>query len=420
MSKHKLNLLRKWILTFVLIFLSGYAGFLFGEQRLKLSYKNWKQPVSFDRVQILDQAKERKGDFSQFWIVWDKLSEQYVDKTMLDSDKLIRGAISGMVAAVGDPYTVYLPPTQNKESKEDLGGAFEGVGIQLGFKEKQLAVVAALPDTPSFKAGVKSGDLIIKIQDEAKKINKTTAGMTLPEAVSIIRGTKGSKVTITIVREDSPEPKEYTLTRDTIVVKSVSLTYREKNGQQVPIIQLNRFGDRTQDEWNEIINQLSGASNDQYPGIVLDLRNNPGGYLEGAVYLAGEFLPAGKLVVTQQYGDGSKVEHKVTRNGRFLKEKLVVLVNGGSASAAEILSGAIQDYKRAKVVGEKTFGKGSVQQPEDFPDGSGIHITVAKWLLPSGNWVDKNGINPDIVIEPEENPTDETRDIQLEKAIEVL
>ncbi len=407
--------MRRNFWTFVIVVLAAYTGFLIGEQRLRLSFKNWQPSVTFNRQEILNQAKTRQGDFSQFWLVWDKLSAQYVDKTALDSNKMIQGAISGMVSSLGDPYTVYLPIQQNKASNEDLGGAFGGVGIQLGFKDKQLAVTAPLEGSPAMKAGLKPGDLILRIQDFGKKIDKTTTGISLPEAVSSIRGDKGSKVTLTIGREGVQQPFEVTLTRDTIVVKSVTLDLtKNKNGQQIAYIKLSEFGDRTQSEWSDAVDKVGNLP------IVLDLRNNPGGYLEGAVYIAGEFLSPGKLVVSQQYGDGSKMDHKVTRNGRLLTNKLVVLVNGGSASAAGILSGSLQDQRRAKIVGEQSFGKGSVQQPEDFTDGSGIHITVAKWLLPSGNWVDKRGITPDIKVEADLTNTDSTKDVQLDRAIEAL
>ena len=199
------------------------------------------------------------------------------------------------------------------------------------------------------------------------------------------------------------------------MVKSVLVEYKEKAAW----VKLSRFGDKTREEWGEAVNQLASLPESELKGVILDLRNNPGGYLEMATYIAGEFLPAGKNVVTQQYGDGSKLESAVDRNGRLLKVKLVVLVNQGSASAAEILAGALQDYKRAKVVGETSFGKGSVQQPEDFPDGSGVHITVAKWLRPSGEWIDKVGVTPDVVVEMPEGK-DDTSDPQLEKAMEML
>lgn len=423
MHKSRLDVVRKWLLTFIVIALSAYAGFLFGERRLQLSFKNWRQPVTFNRSAVLDQAKERQGDFSQFWEVWDRLNAQYVDKTLLDSDKMIQGAISGMVSALGDPYTVYLPPQQNKTSKEELGGEFSGVGLQLGFKDKQLAVVAPLDGTPGFKAGIKSGDLIVRITDTAKKVDRTTQGMSLPEAVDLIRGDKGTRVKLTLVREGTAQPFDVDLTRDTIVVKSVALDFKTKNNKPVAVIKLSQFGDRTQDEWNSAVSQIvdkCGTKGEKCEGMVLDLRNNPGGYLESAVYVAGEFLTPGKIVVTQQYGDGSRTDHKVDRNGRLLTIPMVVMVNGGSASAAEILSGSLQDHRRAKIIGEQSFGKGSVQQPEDFPDGAGVHITIAKWLLPSGNWVDKQGITPDVKIESVVNPADETLDVQLNKAIEVL
>jgi len=389
-----------WIL--VLVVLAAYGGFLVGEQRLELEIRNWKVDVTTRQT-----PKSTAADFGLFWTVWDKLNEQYVDKSKLVPEKMVEGAISGLVSSLEDPYTVFLPPQQNKEAKDELGGAFEGVGIQLGFKDTRLAVVAPLEGTPAKRAGVKAGDLIVRIKD------KSTQGMTLPEAVSLIRGPKGTQVELTLAREGASEPIKVNLTRDTILVKSVTVEFKDlPAGRQVAVLELNRFGDRTQEEWNEAVAKIKDEK------VVLDLRNNPGGYLDGAVYMAGEFLPAGKIVVTQQYGDGTKESRRVDRNGRLIQTKLVVLINEGSASAAEILAGALQDYKRAVIVGVKSFGKGSVQQPEDFPDGAGLHVTIAKWLRPSGEWIDKAGIKPDIEIKMDDK--DESNDLQLKKALEML
>ena len=405
---------RKLLVVGTLVIAAGYVGFLLGKQQLAFEYKNWKPALIVNRSPRLDQAAA-EVDFSLFWTVWDKVSGVYVDKRDLDAKKMVDGAISGMVAAIGDPYTAYLPMQKNKESKEDLGGEFEGVGIQLGFKAQNLAVVAPLDGTPAQRAGIRAGDLIVLIKDDKRGVNRSTEGMALAEAVQLIRGPGQSKVKLTIVREGVDEPFEVELVRETILVKSVLVEYKEKAAW----VKLSRFGDKTREEWGEAVNQLASLPESELKGVILDLRNNPGGYLEMATYIAGEFLPAGKNVVTQQYGDGSKLESAVDRNGRLLKVKLVVLVNQGSASAAEILAGALQDYKRAKVVGETSFGKGSVQQPEDFPDGSGVHITVAKWLRPSGEWIDKVGVTPDVVVEMPEGK-DDTSDPQLEKAMEML
>jgi carboxyl-terminal processing protease len=222
---------------------------------------------------------------------------------------------------------------------------------------------------------------------------------------------------LTLLRTGSDKPFTVDLTRDTINVKSVTVEYKERNGKKIAWIKLTRFGDKTQEEWNGVVTDII-SQNLKVEGVVLDLRNNPGGYLNGAVYIAGEFLGVGKTVVTAQSGDGEKEVNKVDRNGRLLQEKLVVLINEGSASASEILAGALKDYKRAKIVGMKSFGKGSVQQPEDFPDGSGIHVTIAKWLTPSGSWIDKNGISPDIEVKMPEDTNDDTADPQLDKALE--
>lgn len=401
----------------ILMIMSGWVGFAVGEQKLKVEFKNWKPAVVVNR-NVVGKNGVSEADFALFWRVWDRVSELYVDKEKLDSKKMIDGAISGMVAAIGDPYTSYLPVQQNKESKEDLGGAFEGVGIQLGYdKDNRLSVMTPIEGSPAFRAGVKTGDLILRIQDEKAGVDKTTDGLNINEAVKLIRGKGGSKVKLTMYRQGQDKPFDVELTRETIVVKSVTMEYKDHKGKKIAWIKLSRFGDRTREEWNAAITDIE--SKGDVDGIVLDLRNNPGGYLEGSVYIAGEFLAPGKLVVAQQYGDGTRQENKVDRNGRMLKMPLSVIVNGGSASASEILSGALQDHKRAKVVGEQSFGKGSVQQPEDFPDGSGIHVTIAKWLRPSNDWIDKKGIKPDFVVEVDETVVDK-EDPQLTRAMDAL
>lgn len=408
---------RKLLVVGTLIIASGWLGYWMGQQKLTFQFRNFRPAVVLNRNPV-GSSGPSEVDFTLFWTVWDKLSAEYVDKTALDAKKMVDGAISGMVAAAGDPYTAYLPMQQNKESKEELGGAFEGVGIQLGFKDGRLAVVSPLSGTPADRAGVKPGDLILKIVDEAKGLERTTEGITLPEAVKLIRGKGGTQVKLSLMRPPE-EPFDVVLARETIVVKSVTVEFVDAGEEKVAWLKLTRFGDRTQEEWSEAVSQI--VAEPKLKGIVLDLRNNPGGYLEMAVYIAGEFLTSGKNVVTQQYGDGTKTEGQVDRNGRLLKTPLTVLVNEGSASASEILSGALQDYRRAKVVGVKSFGKGSVQQPHDFPDGSGVHITVARWLRPSGEWIDKEGITPDLEVKWETDGTEAGEiDPQFEAAKEAL
>ena len=416
---------RKYLLLVTLITLSVSVGYWLGEQRVKLAWHGWKPGVVVNKNSIYPTA-QADLDFTLFWKVWDRLGEAYVDKNALDSKKMLDGAISGMVSALGDPYTVYLPIPANKEAKEDLGGAFEGVGIQLGFRDSRLAVVTPLEGMPAIKAGVRSGDYILHIKDIAAGVDRDTDGLSLPEAVKIIRGKRGTVVELTLHRNGDKESFKVNLTRDTIVVKSVTMELLDPSAGsgRVAWVKLTRFGDRTMSEWGEVVSRITNKE-ERVTGVVLDLRNNPGGYLEGAVQISGEFLSAGKLVVAQQYGDGTKQENRVGRNGALLKMPMVVIVNKGSASASEILAGALQDYKRAKIVGEKSFGKGSVQQPDDFPDGSGLHVTVAKWLRPNGEWIDKKGITPDVEVkwEPDENASDSAdwkSDLQLVKAVEML
>lgn len=350
-----------------------------------------------------------------YWQVWDKLHEAYLIKDNLKTQEMTWGAIKGMTAALGDPYTVFLPPVQNKATQEELNGAFEGVGIQLGFKDNQLAVIAPLVGTPAEAAGVKAGDFILKIKDEKKGVDRDTGEITLPEAVELIRGPKGTEVTLTILRSGDSETKEVMMARDTIVVKSVELSWVGED-KKVALLKLTRFGGRTETEWEEAVKEINSQ---KAKGVILDLRNNPGGYLQGAVRYAGEFLPRGKVVVQQKNSQDKVESYSVDFNGKLLKEPLVVLVNQGSASSSEILAGVLRDYKRAKLVGEKTFGKGTIQEALDLGEGAGLHVTTAKWLLPLGQWVNETkGIAPDE--EVKNDPEKPEEDLQLEKALEIV
>lgn len=403
--KIKLNLrqIRTTIFVIALVLLSAWAGYWLKSPQVKI-----ERALPADKENI---------NFSLFWDVWDRLETSYLDKKALNPENMVWGAIKGMVAALEDPYTVFLKPQENKQAKEDLNGAFEGVGIQLGYKDEQLAVVAPIGGMPAEKAGVKPGDLILKIEE------KETTGMTLPEAVQLIRGPKGTKVKLTLLHEGEKEPYEVALIRETIIVPSVEVKF--VNG--IAHLKLMRFGERTSEEWEravgEIVLRCQPSIPSRCPGVVLDLRNNPGGYLSGSVFIASEFLPASPaggpsgVVVQQEYADGRKEIFSVNRLGKLTTQRLVILVNKGSASASEIVAGALQEYKRGKVVGETTFGKGTIQEAQDLPGGAGLHITTARWLLPSGKSVDKSGIIPDNQIKDDPN-TEE--DEQLSQAIKIL
>lgn len=420
--KLTLRQIRIFILLVVFAIVIGEIGYWLGRRDVSLEFNKLKPQV---RIERKVPATKESIDFNLFWDVWDRLSASYLQRKDLDPAKMIYGAISGMVASTGDPYTVFLPPPENKQTKEDLNGAFDGVGIQLGYKDGRLAVIASLDGMPAQKAGVKSGDLITRIVDEKKGIDKDTGNLSLPEAVSLIRGPKGSPVKLTFSREGIKDPFEITLNRETIIVKSVDVKFLEKDGKNLAVLKLSRFGERTAEEWEEAINQIknetlrlrSGQENKSFAGVILDLRNNPGGFLTGSVFIGSEFMPDG-IIVQQDRGAVGKESYSVNRKGSLLLEPLIVLINNGSASASEIVAGALQETKRAKLVGEKTFGKGTIQEAQDLTGGAGLHVTIARWLLPSGKSIDKEGVQPDFEIKMDEK--DETKDPQLDKAIELL
>lgn len=397
------------LFTILVAILTFTLGWQWGHKDVEVK---WQKYVPSVNVVNREPPKNINVDFKLFWDTWDLLSREYVDKKAIDPQKLFYGAISGMVSAVGDPYTVFLPPESQKASKEDLNGSFEGVGIELGFnKDKRLVVIAPLDGTPAQKAGLKPEDIIVKIN------GKDSTTMALPEAVKLIRGLKGTEVILTIFRDGETDTRDVKLIRDTIIVKSVILSFKEtESKKKIAYLKLTRFGERTKDEWNTAVSDIlsSGAV-----GVVLDMRNNPGGFLDGAVFIASEFLEGGNVVL-QENQKGERTPYAVIRQGRILKLPLVVLVNKGSASASEIVAGALQDRKRAKLVGEKSFGKGTIQEAEELPGGTGIHITTAKWLTPLGRWVNvTQGFEPDVKIDVPKD-AEKDKDLQLEKALELF
>lgn len=403
---------------FLLGYSAGFAGF-----KLHINKnESWIPKVTINREV---PSKHAGVNFSLFWKVWDRLDELYLDKGKLDQSKMVYGAISGMVNSLDDPYTVFLPPKENQFTKDDLSGSFEGVGIQLGYgKDNWLTVISPLEGTPASKAGVKPGDVIANIKDEANGIDRDTYGISIPEAVDLIRGPKGTIVELKIIREGEKESIDVKLKRETILVKSVELEFVDKtdvqgNKSKVAVLKLLRFGGRTDKEWEDAIARIKNEEKklNRELGIVLDLRNNPGGYLDSSVWVASEFLKSGVVVKQENRPEIGTQEFDVDRKGRLLSEPLVVLVNRGTASAAEILAGAIRDNGRGKLVGEKTFGKGTVQQPEDLSGGAGIHVTIARWLLPSGENIHKVGIKPDVEIK---NDEDLSVDEQLLKAVDLV
>lgn len=357
---------------------------------------------------------DKNVDFALFWQVWDTLSAKYFDKGKLVPEKMVYGAINGMVSSLGDPYSMFLPPTQNKVVNEDLGGSFEGIGIEIGFRAARLAVISPLIGSPAEKAGVKPGDYIIHIKDIKKNVDMGTDGINLSDAVTAIRGPAGTIVTLTLVREGVNTPIVVDLTRAKLKIDSVTMTFVGTD-KDIADIKVSKFGAETAGEWDKKVNEI--LVKPEVKGIVIDLRNNPGGYLQAAVDLASDFVPIGTTVVIQENGDGTRNEYKSTRLGKLMKYKVVVLVNGGSASASEILAGALRDQKKFKLVGEKSFGKGTIQEPVEIIGGSGLHVTTAKWLTPNGTWVHEKGLEPDVIIEVKD--TDKA-DTQLNGAIEIL
>lgn len=348
-------------------------------------------------------------DFSLFWDAWHIIEKKYVDRANLNRQEMVYGAISGLLDSLGDPHSVFLPPKESKRFQDDISGSFSGIGAEVGIREDILTVISPLKGSPAQKAGLLAGDKIIKVD------GALTADLTLDEAVDLIRGEKGTEVVLLIARDGTEESKEIKIIRDIIQIPIINWEMKEGN---IAYIELYHFTENLRWEFKKVVEEITK----QNPkGIILDLRNNPGGYLEVAVDIASWFLPKGELVVSEDFGDGVKKDEYRSRGYGVLENiPTVVLINQGSASASEIVAGALRDIKGITVVGENSFGKGSVQELEKLRGGSSVKITVAKWLTPSGTNINDEGIAPDIEVKMTSEDIDAMRDPQLDKALELL
>lgn len=352
-------------------------------------------------------------NFNSFWRAWEVLDQKFVPATstqqITDQEKLY-GAIQGLANSYNDPYTVFLPPQESEVFQENISGSFGGVGMEIGIRDGVLTVVSPLKGTPAEEAGLQPGDKIVQIEGE------TTQDMTIDEAVQIIRGEKGTDVTLTIVREGRDQSFDVTVTRGTINIPTIDTNLREDGAF---VISLYNFSALAADKFREALREFVQADTDT---LILDLRGNAGGFLGHAVDISSWFLPAGKPVVIEDFG-GTR-DNKIYRSRGYdiFNEdlKFAILVNGGTASASEIVAGALQEHDQAILVGTQTFGKGSVQELVDITEDTSLKVTVARWLTPGGTSISQNGLTPDVVVEMTQEDRDTGQDPQLERAIEVL
>lgn len=355
-------------------------------------------------------AVETTADFGPFWKVWNEINKKHPEAAKITDQEKVYGAIKGLVDSLGDPYSVYFDPEETKSFKEDISGNFEGIGMEVALKDKVLTVVAPLKDTPAFRAGIKSGDRILKINEAS------TAGMSVEEAIKLIRGKKGTSVTLTIAREGERVPRVITIVRDRINIPTLET---EKRADGIFVIRLYSFTGNSAELFRRALQDFVKSKSDK---LLLDLRGNPGGYLNSAISMASWFVEGGKIIATEDYGDKQEPEIYRSRGYDVFNDKLkfVILIDGGSASASEILAGALQDHRIAKLVGSQSFGKGSVQELVPITSNTSLKITVAKWLTPNGVSISEKGLKPDYEVEKTQADIDAGRDPQLDKAIQVL
>lgn len=385
-------------LTFLLTVSVFSVGFYVGNSRSDFAIKY--QASASDPV-----------DMTPFWKVWYLLEEKYVDKeNAISEEDRLWGAIRGLANSYGDPYTIFLPPEKNEEFNESVGGNFEGVGMEVIIKDGFLTVVSPLKDTPAWKAGIQAGDVILKIDGES------AGGLTIDQSISRIRGKKGTDVVLTIAREDEEGSKEISITRGVIEIPTIDT---EMKDDDIFVISLYNFNANASRLFKDALREFLESGSDK---LVLDLRGNPGGYLNSAVDISSWFLPAGKVVVRENFGEG-KAEKIFRSKGYNIfsgDKKLVVLVDVGSASASEIVAGALREHGVGTLVGSRTFGKGSVQELIEVTDDTSLKVTIARWFTPDGVSISENGLTPDVEVEITKEDREAGIDPQMEAALSIL
>ena len=362
--------------------------------------------------------KGSESDWYVFWDVWSKLKKEYVEKGKMEDEKLVEYAIRGIVAATDDPFSEFLTYDDYMELNGELAGSFEGIGAEIGKRNGQVVIIAPLKNAPASKAGLRAGDMIVEVD------GKSTVDFSTTDVVKLIRGKKGTPVNIVVFRESINERKEFEIIRDKINIPSCDVEFTNDN---IAVLHIYNFYDNAVKEFYQAVNTIQERNP---KGIVIDLRNNPGGYLEAYLEMANNFFKKGEVVLIEDFNGKQENETKVSlRDGYFKDKKIVVLINGGSASAAEILAGALRDNNNVKIVGEKSFGKGSVQELMPLKNNNFLKLTIAYWLTPNGTNISKKGIEPDIEVKIKDEEIDElglydsinlSKDRQLKKAIDEL
>jgi carboxyl-terminal processing protease len=418
--------LTKYILTGVLtliliggIFSGGLmAGFLISGSDLSNSRINGNSaPAGGSNPQPTVDTKKQSSNsspqdleilFTPFWEAWQLVHDQYVDQPV-DNEKLMRGAIQGMLGSLGDPHTSYMDPYQFKQQSTSLQGEYEGIGAWVDVSGEYLKITSPMPNSPAEKAGLKPKDTVIAVDGE------DMTGIDGNLVLTKILGPAGTRVKLTIIREGVTKPLVLDITRSKIVVPSVESKILENN---IAYIRIYTFGDKTTED---VRKNLKGLMDQKPSGLIVDLRNNGGGYLNVAIEVASEFIDENQVVLYEQFGDGNRRQFKSTKGGLATKIPLAILVNKGTASASEIVAGAIQDYLRGKLVGTTSYGKGSVQNWVPLKNDQGaVRITIAHWLTPKERPINKVGLKPDIEVILSEEDIIAERDVQLERAIKLL
>ncbi len=376
----------------------------------------FEQRTEYPYLSNFENFSREDFDSSLFWDVWNILEREYVDEEAIDREAMFYGAIKGMVSSLDDPATIFLNAEESETfRKQTEGKHFEGIGAELGYRDGVVIIISPLEGSPAKAAGVQPGAVILKVDGEEVKRTETVF-----DVVKRIRGEKGTEVVLELMQGSRMEIEEITIVRDEITIPSMSLEETDVDG--IYRIKVGRFTEASlavwNGVWNNTVQEFLETGSDK---LILDLRGNPGGFFDAGIHAAEEFLQKGTLVAKQEDRQGNTQKYEVSREGELLDVDVVVLVNEGSASSSEILAGALQKANRARVIGVETYGKGTAQRMVDLYDGSTLHITIVKWLLPDGTWINpENVIIPDIEVELTQEDFEEGLDPQLEKALEVL